>query len=655
MDPEYNGNGMYGGGNGTQDGGAMRTSSEAVQHHAPAPSNMGADPATTKAVDEVLYSDIGVSTLLTRLKQSIASARDFAGFLKKRSSLEEDHAAGLKKLSRATQETIRRADARHGSYADQFSLITSVHERMADNGIQFALSLHQMHEDLTELTNNMERGRKHWKHTGLDAEGKVIDAERLVERAKAKYDSLAEEYDRVRTGDQGSGKKFGLKGPKSQAQQEGELSRKLQAADADYAAKVQSAQVQRKELLETGRPEAVRAIMMLIEECDSALTLQLQKFAAFNEKLLLGNGICVSPLKNPNEPVQPSLRDMVAKIDNQHDFNSFIVSHTHKIPTRSEAKYEQHPTLASRQGTTPQANRQSMHINLNQSQPPPSFNAQVPQQAPPPMQPNYTSYQPAFPQQPPQPTDYHSSLAQQQQQQQQQQGHSPQSLNFGGGPLQQMQQQQAYPPEKATYDSPPTKPVFGMRLDDLFKRDGTPVPMVVYQCIQAVDLYGLDVEGIYRVGGSQQHIQQMKAMFDSADGHTIDFRDPSSFHHDVNSVAGLLKQFFRDLPDPLFTSEHYAAFIDAARIDDDIVRRDSLHAIVNGLPDSNYATLRAVVLHLNRVQEHAERNRMSASNLAICFAPTLMGPHRGAMADAGLQARVVDTILVNTHQIFDED
>lgn len=88
----------------------------------------------------------------------------------------------------------------------------------------------------------------------------------------------------------------------------------------------------------------------------------------------------------------------------------------------------------------------------------------------------------------------------------------------------------------------------------------------------------------------------------------------------MNSVAGLLKQFFRDLPDPLLTTEHYAAFIDAARIDDDVIRRDSLHAIVNGLPDANYATLRAVVLHLDRVQMRQERNRMSASNLAICFA-----------------------------------
>lgn len=32
----------------------------------------------------------------------------------------------------------------------------------------------------------------------------------------------------------------------------------------------------------------------------------------------------------------------------------------------------------------------------------------------------------------------------------------------------------------------------------------------------------------------------------------------------MNSVAGLLKQFFRDLPDPLMTKEFYSQFIDAA-------------------------------------------------------------------------------------------
>lgn len=61
----------------------------------------------------------------------------------------------------------------------------------------------------------------------------------------------------------------------------------------------------------------------------------------------------------------------------------------------------------------------------------------------------------------------------------------------------------------------PVAPVFGITLEDLFRRDGSPVPMVVYQCIQAVDLYGLDVEGIYRIPGTSSHIQQMKALFDS--------------------------------------------------------------------------------------------------------------------------------------------
>lgn len=50
----------------------------------------------------------------------------------------------------------------------------------------------------------------------------------------------------------------------------------------------------------------------------------------------------------------------------------------------------------------------------------------------------------------------------------------------------------------------------------------------------------------------------------ASDSPSLDFRNPENFFHDVNSVAGLLKQFFRDLQDPLLTREHYSAFIEAA-------------------------------------------------------------------------------------------
>lgn len=97
-------------------------------------------------------------------------------------------------------------------------------------------------------------------------------------------------------------------------------------------------------------------------------------------------------------------------------------------------------------------------------------------------------------------------------------------------------------------------------------------------------------------------------------------------------------------------------FLSTAEQDDDTVRRDSLHAIINGLPDPNYATLRALTLHLHRVMSHAAVNRMGSQNLAIVFGPTLMGTASPAnIADAGWQVRVVDTIIQNTFQIFDDD
>jgi hypothetical protein len=215
------------------------------------------------------------------LMKKLTPLQEFAVFLKKRSTLEEEHANGLRKISKATHDNMRRPEHRQGSFANSYDEITRIHERMADNGIQFAASLHQMHEDLLEVASNIERGRKHWKQTGLAAEQRLADTEAAMRKSKAKYDAIAEDYDRARTGDRQSGKKFGLKGPKSAAQLEEDLLRKVQGADTDYASKVQLAQNTRAEHLTKGRPDAVRSIQDLIRECDSALTLQMQKFGKY--------------------------------------------------------------------------------------------------------------------------------------------------------------------------------------------------------------------------------------------------------------------------------------------------------------------------------------------------------------------------------------
>lgn len=552
----------------------------------------------------------------------------------------------MKKLSRMALDSIRKPEGRHESYQTQFEQVMHANERLADNGTRFGLALHAMHENLLQLATKMDGSRKTWKQQGLAAEQKVQDAERLAEKAKHKYDQLAEDLDRVKTGDTGAGRKFGLKGPKSAAQHEEDLHKKLQAADLDYAAKIQTAQSFRKELLATTRPQAVTAMVDLIREIDAALTMEMQKYASFNEKLVVDNGQVVSPqsLKGSTAQLPPSINHLIYQINNDKDFDDYMLKNASKIPSvQSDLQYVKHPTQASNQAhpTPPHGAGRRTSMQL-QSQPPPSFalqqseaaqspaQYQPPAQSEPVQQPSYPSYNSVPTQQPAQqhPPQYgaspYSPVAQ----------NSYSQPDYPRGPAGQVAAQQS---SGVLYNnsSPPVNPVFGVNLDQLFARDGSPVPLVVYQCIQAVDLYGLEVEGIYRIPGTSSHIQAMKALFDSGmllpfiirlsltllpDATQVDFRNPEAFQHDVNSVAGLLKQFFRELPDTLLTEDFYTKFIDAARIDDDTMRRDSMHALINALPDPNYATLRALMLHLRRVEQSSEVNRMSAANLGICWA-----------------------------------
>ncbi|KAI1003896.1 hypothetical protein K3495_g4315 [Podosphaera aphanis] len=629
--------------------------------------------ANAKVVHEVLHSEIGLITLLHRLKQSIASAKEFAGFLKKRSILEEEHSNGLKKICRVSFESIRKPDHRHGTFLKAYEEMANIHDQMANNEVNFALTLHQMYEDLSEMANNMERGRKHWKNTGLAAEQRAADAEAAMRKSKAKYDALAEGYDRARTGDRQGGKKFGLKGPKSAAQHEEDSLRKLQIADSDYATKVKAAQNQRDDLYSKSRPEAVRALEELIRECDAGLTLQMQKFASFNEKLLLSNGLNICPVSNNDGGFQTnSLRDSIHTIDNERDFRDYLVSFADKIPPRSpEIRYQCNPVISQITSMQRQSNLPASYAP--KQRPPQGFGALRSQNHPITSQQIIQSPSPSVP---PHDSNYGAgSLVQQNSlnaagvpatgtgigpltshnvQPQ------PSSLPFQGSEILQNlpplpQSPTKLPISPIISNLPPVKPIFGLSLEQLFERDGSAVPMVVYQCIQAVDLFGLEVEGIYRLSGTASHVNKIKSLFDN-DASRVDFRDPANFFHDVNSVAGLLKQFFRDLPDPLLTSENYTRFIEASKHEDEVLRRDTLHAIINNLPDPNYATFRAVILHLHRVQENSTVNRMNINNLAIIFGPTLMGANTGSnIENAGWQVKVVDTVLKNCYQIFDDD
>ena len=87
--------------------------------------------------------------------------------------------------------------------------------------------------------------------------------------------------------------------------------------------------------------------------------------------------------------------------------------------------------------------------------------------------------------------------------------------SFATPPPQELAARSASPPKAFGNPNAGMKQVFGVSLARLYERDQFAVPMVVHQCIQAVDLYGLAVEGIYRLSGSSMHVNRLKNLFDT--------------------------------------------------------------------------------------------------------------------------------------------
>jgi len=72
-------------------------------------------------------------------------------------------------------------------------------------------------------------------------------------------------------------------------------------------------------------------------------------------------------------------------------------------------------------------------------------------------------------------------------------------------------------------------------------------------------------------------------------------------------ISSLLKSFFRKLPEPLFTNDKYADFIEANRKEDPLDRLKTLKRLIHDLPEHHYETLKFLSAHLKTVAENSEK------------------------------------------------
>uniref|UniRef100_A0A4W2E6M5 Rho GTPase activating protein 12 n=1 Tax=Bos indicus x Bos taurus TaxID=30522 RepID=A0A4W2E6M5_BOBOX len=125
---------------------------------------------------------------------------------------------------------------------------------------------------------------------------------------------------------------------------------------------------------------------------------------------------------------------------------------------------------------------------------------------------------------------------------------------------------------------------------------------------------GLDVDGIYRVSGNLAVIQKLR--FAVNHDEKLDLKD--SKWEDIHVITGALKMFFRELPEPLFTFNHFNDFVNAIK-QEPRQRVSAVKDLIKQLPKPNQDTMQILFRHLKRVIENGEKKPNDLSEHSDCF------------------------------------
>ncbi|XP_077645189.1 SLIT-ROBO Rho GTPase-activating protein 2 isoform X2 [Lonchura striata] len=191
----------------------------------------------------------------------------------------------------------------------------------------------------------------------------------------------------------------------------------------------------------------------------------------------------------------------------------------------------------------------------------------------------------------------------------------------------------------------------GRRSSTVRKQDSSQaIPLVVESCIRFISRHGLQHEGIFRVSGSQVEVNDIKNAFERGE-------DPlagDQNDHDMDSIAGVLKLYFRGLEHPLFPKDIFHDLIACVTMDNLQERALHVRKVLLNLPKTTLIVMRYLFAFLNHLSQFSEENMMDPYNLAICFGPTLMSVPEGH-DQVSCQAHVnelIKTIIIQHENIF---
>lgn len=632
---------------------------------------------TDPKIQKILNSDYTIDVLLNRLKESLNTGEEFSKFIKKKAQIEDDHYNQLKKFAGHVRTNMKNnsRNLKNDSLQFQMDKIIQFDESLYGVGNSYVVALNTMYDELTSLIGTIGRTRKLIKDEHKRKEKDCIDAIITAEKAKTKYNHLCEDLDRLKTSDPNK-KSFSLKN-KSVEQQEDELSRKVDTADQEYKLKVATCKKLKDEILVIHRPNNTKKLKNLILEMDIALNLQLQKYATWNENLIMNSGVLISPLQSS----KASMKSMASDIDNEKDLYQYLLRNGTTGDNKSliPVDYHVHHSLVKTKDIgKPFLNTTNTPANLKSAAATNRWNnnngstasnidghsktSSISHGAGSSMLGTSTSASGSSTVAPAKSNDTfngHSSSATYA---------SPPSVTESSAPVLYLSLDPAVsqtsspslhikgPKPLSTFQHP----TFGASIEDVIQFAGVDnVPLVVRKCIEVIESYGLNLVGIYRISSNQSQVNKLKESIDANFTNYLTIGkdiDPSNvYESEVFCVASLLKLYFSSLPEPLFTSAASKSFIETVKSTDEHFIAKKLHQLVFGLPDGAYFTLRSLMFHLNKVAQHESENRMNAKSLAIIWGPVLFNDSSTSAQDLSYKTKVVEELMAIATDIFELD
>ncbi|XP_030159653.1 unconventional myosin-IXb isoform X4 [Lynx canadensis] len=158
---------------------------------------------------------------------------------------------------------------------------------------------------------------------------------------------------------------------------------------------------------------------------------------------------------------------------------------------------------------------------------------------------------------------------------------------------------------------------FGVCVDSLTS-DKASVPVVLEKLLEHVEMHGLYTEGLYRKSGAANRTRELRQALQT---------DPAAVkleNFPIHAITGVLKQWLRELPEPLMTFAQYGDFLRAVELPGKQEQLAAIYTVLEHLPEANHNSLERLIFHLVKVALLEDVNRMSPSALAIIFAPCLL-------------------------------